>query len=804
MAYLLASFLGRIIVVQPHSVGVVWPASGVALVWLASSHSRRQLVVDTVLLSVSTTLVIALTDGSALRSALALLSVIQTLVALWLVRRWVPGIWGTGGRVALGKLRQFGLVLTAVAIGALAMAVVRTALGVLLVDDEGWYLAVGRWGRNSSAMATIGFFGLVLGGWLAERRDRGLPAFARPTRGDLLHGAGVLAGTLGIFYFGFYLHPEVPSTFMLTLTVVWCAIRFNVLLTTAHSVVTGAASVLLTILGRGPISAVGDPETRALLAQVFVVVLLVIGMTIALTRRQFFDTIGRLEQSEAALALRAGELDLVMANLDDGVAIIEEGGRILHANAALRTAFGTQEAQELDRVKDDEEIADDERLHRASDGLPLTDEISPLTRALRGETVPPEEWRPAREDGPIRWVTISAVPLPPDEHGLARAMLVLRDVSKEKIHQDALETRAAELDLVIDKLNDGLAIVEEGGHYVHANDALREIMLAEPDPAAFSGEVPAPSAFHLFHPDGRPLGAEEYSYLRAIRGIEVYEEEWHLRHPDAPPKIVRVSAYPLRVERGGKRRAMVVVRDATRERAYEDSLVSFAGTVAHDLNNPLSVIDGWAEALEEDFAASRSREAAQAAPMIQHIRASVTQARAFISDLLAHTVARDQALDCEEISLSRMVKHIAGSRDRPRNGGEIIVGDLVDVWGDRVLVRQVLDNLIGNAVKYVARGTVPRIVIESERVDEGWARVRVRDNGIGVPPAQQERIFDSFHRASTSESYQGTGLGLAICKRIIQRHGGTIRVTENPDGVGSCFEFTLPTNAEALDRAAPT
>ena len=207
-----------------------------------------------------------------------------------------------------------------------------------------------------------------------------------------------------------------------------------------------------------------------------------------------------------------------MANLDDGVAIIEEGGRILHANAALRTAFGTQEEQELDRVRDDSEIPDDERLRRASDGLPLTDEISPLTRALQGETVPPEEWRPAKEDGPIRWVSISAVPLPEDEGGLPRAMLVLRDISKEKMHQDALETRAAELDLVIDKLNDGLAIVEEGGHYIHANDALRLIMLDEPDPDAFSGDVPAPGAYHLHHPDGRPMAADEYPYLRAIAG----------------------------------------------------------------------------------------------------------------------------------------------------------------------------------------------------------------------------------------------------------------------------------------------
>ena len=76
----------------------------------------------------------------------------------------------------------------------------------------------------------------------------------------------------------------------------------------------------------------------------------------------------------------------------------------------------------------------------------------------------------------------------------------------------------------------------------------------------------------------------------------------------------------------------------------------------------------------------------------------------------------------------------------------------------------------------------------------------MRDNGIGIPVSERDRIFDDFHRAVT-DGYQGTGLGLAICKRIIQRHGGTIGVTDNPDGVGSCFEFTLPVDAETLNRA---
>jgi PAS domain S-box-containing protein len=483
------------------------------------------------------------------------------------------------------------------------------------------------------------------------------------SRNDLLHGIGVTVATAGIFFLGFYLNPNVPTTFMLTLTVVWCAIRFNMVTTAAHSLLTGAAAVVMTILGYGPVANAGGPEAQSLVAQIFVVVLMVIGLTISLTRRQFFDTIGSLEVSEATLALRADELDLVMSHLEDGVAIIEEGGRIVHTNTAIRTAFGSRPEQPVDRVSGDGE-RDGQAFH--PDGRPLEDADNPLYRALAGEVIDREEYHHIDGEGVSRWLQVSAFPLP------------------------------------------------------HA--------------------------------------------------------------ADTPP------------------RAMIVIRDTTVATNHRESLVSFAGTVAHDLNNPLSVIDGWAEAMEEEFAGSDSPEAAAAASMVQHIRGSVAQARGFISDLLAHTVASDQALECEPVALRNLVKHISATSVGPTNGAAIDTGELLDVWADRVLLRQLLDNLIGNAVKYVARGTTPQILVEAERVDEGWARVMVRDNGIGVPPAHRERIFDTFHRA-TSNGYAGTGLGLAICKRIIQRHGGHIRVTDNPDGTGSCFEFTLPTSAEALQRA---
>ena len=102
-----------------------------------------------------------------------------------------------------------------------------------------------------------------------------------------------------------------------------------------------------------------------------------------------------------------------------------------------------------------------------------------------------------------------------------------------------------------------------------------------------------------------------------------------------------------------------------------------------------------------------------------------------------------------------------------------------------------MDNLVGNAVKYVAPGVVPHVRVEGEEPDaDGYTRVRVLDNGIGVPDTMRRRIFESFERAH-ADDYDGTGLGLAICRQIVERHGGTIGVMPMGEG-GSEFSLTLP------------
>jgi hypothetical protein len=107
------------------------------------------------------------------------------------------------------------------------------------------------------------------------------------------------------------------------------------------------------------------------------------------------------------------------------------------------------------------------------------------------------------------------------------------------------------------------------------------------------------------------------------------------------------------------------------------------------------------------------------------------------------------------------------------------------------MLRHVVDNLIGNSLKYVQPGRVARVDVTAGPAPAGWTRIEVADRGIGIPDEDKPNIFESFHRAHTAAGYAGTGLGLAICRRIVERHGGAIGVADNPGG-GTRFHFTLP------------
>jgi light-regulated signal transduction histidine kinase (bacteriophytochrome) len=149
----------------------------------------------------------------------------------------------------------------------------------------------------------------------------------------------------------------------------------------------------------------------------------------------------------------------------------------------------------------------------------------------------------------------------------------------------------------------------------------------------------------------------------------------------------------------------------------------------------------------------------------------------------AHKPAR---VDCREVlaeALANLSENIVSS------GAEITHGEMPEVVADRILLLQVFQNLIANAIKFRAADT-PMVRIEAERRDRDTV-FSVRDNGIGIPEQHHSQIFQIFRRLHTRDEYPGTGIGLAAVKKIVERHGGRVWVESSP-GAGSAFFFSLP------------
>jgi signal transduction histidine kinase len=378
---------------------------------------------------------------------------------------------------------------------------------------------------------------------------------------------------------------------------------------------------------------------------------------------------------------------------------------------------------------------------------------------------------------------------------------VERDTATRRLaaaRREAYE-RARLLGAVLESMSEGLMVIDEAGSVLVSNAASQRLLGRD----GLSGEPGAGLEQSLFHDDGTPLGPEDLPALRALDGDEVEPADYHLRADNVPEgRVLEIGARPLDPQDPDDRPlAMMNIRDVTADRQHRDALASFAGVVAHDLFNPLTIVTGWTESLAEEFDAG-SVPASVGVPMVARVHEAANHMRHVIGDLLAYTVARDQSLRPVDVDLTAEVRALALLRIDGPTAPLITVAPGLRVWADAGLVRQLFDNLLGNAVKYVDPQVRPHVEVRGHR-DGDWLEVRVSDNGIGIPEDQRELVFERFHRAHDS-GYRGTGLGLAICRSIVDRHGGSIRAEAGPGGSGTTFVLTLPASSAGypgpLDR----
>lgn len=223
--------------------------------------------------------------------------------------------------------------------------------------------------------------------------------------------------------------------------------------------------------------------------------------------------------------------------------------------------------------------------------------------------------------------------------------------------------------------------------------------------------------------------------------------------------------------------------------AANKELESFSYSVSHDLRTPLRAIEGFSRILQED---AYERLLPEEQDALDRIRRATVRMSDLIDDLLALSKATRSPLRRRTFDVNPLVREVVEelSRQNPDRVVHWSIGDLGDVSGDENLLRQVWTNLISNAFKFTSRTSDARIEVWHRAV-EGMDSWCVKDNGAGFDAESASKLFQPFRRLHHESEFPGTGIGLALVRRIVERHGGSIRA-EGKEGGGAQVEFRLP------------
>jgi hypothetical protein len=252
---------------------------------------------------------------------------------------------------------------------------------------------------------------------------------------------------------------------------------------------------------------------------------------------------------------------------------------------------------------------------------------------------------------------------------------------------------------------------------------------------------------------------------------------------------LKTSNELLELEIAERKRAEIVLAQQSAELARSNSeLEQFAYIASHDLQEPLRMVGSYVQLLERNY---KNLFDAKGEEYIAYAVDGAKRMQMLINDLLAYsrvgTQGNEFALtDCVGVA-GLAIKNL--QKAIQESGAMITCGPLPTVLADKMQLLQLFQNLLANAIKFRAE-QAPEIQITAQPTDGFW-RFAVKDNGIGIEPRHFERIFLIFQRLHSRRHYPGTGMGLAICKKIVDRHGGTIWPVSEP-GMGTTFFFTLP------------
>jgi light-regulated signal transduction histidine kinase (bacteriophytochrome) len=230
-------------------------------------------------------------------------------------------------------------------------------------------------------------------------------------------------------------------------------------------------------------------------------------------------------------------------------------------------------------------------------------------------------------------------------------------------------------------------------------------------------------------------------------------------------------------------------------------LEQFAYVASHDLQEPLRKIQafgGLLAAIDSEALSEQGRD------YLGRMRDAARRMQALINDLLAFSRVTTRGRPFTSVDLTQVANEVLSDLQISieQSGGRVELSDLPSIDADPMQMRQLLQNLVGNALKFRRDDAAPVVKVYEEPLnghERALCQINVQDNGIGFDEKYLDRIFILFQRLHSRDEYEGTGMGLAICSKIVQRHGGSITAKSTP-GQGATFMVTLPRKQSRVEE----
>lgn len=506
----------------------------------------------------------------------------------------------------------------------------------------------------------------------------------------------------------------------------------------------------------------------------------------------------RQRRAEMELEAMKHRLELILESAHEGIFGLDLEGRFTFINEAGTRLLG-YEREDLMGRKAHELIH-----HSHRDGSPYPPEECAILDPDAGQlhrVTDEVMWRSDGESIPVHY---SAMPIIDDDR-VQGSVVFFRRITQDDLAGQELERLRRLSQLILTWAGEGIFGVDIDGRITFANPAAAVMLGYEAEDLV--GEE-AHSLIQHTREDGRAHPKAQSFIYAAFEDDDVYhvsnELFWRSSGESFP---VEYTSTPLR-ENGEIAGAVVVFKDITERKLAEKDLretlqelersnrelEQFAYVISHDLQEPLRMVRSYVELIQDRYA---ERLDENASDFIEFAADGAERMQQMIEDLLCYSRVGSHGGDLRPTALREVLDEVLANlaTSIEESDAEVQVGDLPVVMADRSQMVQLFQNLLGNAIKFCTEQS-PRVEVTA-RTRNGDAVVSVSDNGMGIPEDQRERIFTIFHRLDNAADYPGTGIGLAICKKILERHNGTIWVDSRP-GDGASFSFTLPVDPDAV------